>query len=435
MIIQPTKINRKLLLLALGLFVFLLAAQFLFLFATLFGFFLSLLTGAFAAIKTLLTQFPIHGSLYVWTFSVMGLFLFATPVVFRLNANTKAVMMNTAFLILALGAFEYYLGWQHAQPSQEQVPPSQQVHVDITPGFARLSDTLGYVPKANFVAETKGYLQEKVLYEATYTIDKHGQRITPSVREESNAKGLLFFGCSFTFGECLNDEEALPYLCGQQFQEQYKAYNFGFKGYGTHHSYAALDFGLVEEIVDKAPKYAIYTAIPDHVRRNVNLKFWGHHDPKYELTPEGKVRFAGYFDDQPEKESSDFKNLYGQLLEGSNIYQLFFSQQNREINSEDKELFFALTEGMREKIAQKYPDCEFHIIFWDYFDKGKREALSEELLNGLTQRNFQVHSIHEIIPEYKDHPGDYLIYPPYETHPNGKANRKVAQYIAEKIIQ
>jgi hypothetical protein len=56
------------------------------------------------------------------------------------------------------------------------------------------------------------------------------------------------FGCSFTFREGVEDREAMPYLVGEL--SKYIVYNFGFHGYGAHQMLSALEYGIVDRIVD-----------------------------------------------------------------------------------------------------------------------------------------------------------------------------------------
>jgi hypothetical protein len=72
-----------------------------------------------------------------------------------------------------------------------------------------------------------------LIYDVTYTIDADGLRIAAGLDENPHDnRCMLFFGCSFTFGEGVDDHEAMPYVAGTL--ANLRAYNFGFPGYGPH---------------------------------------------------------------------------------------------------------------------------------------------------------------------------------------------------------
>jgi hypothetical protein len=73
-------------------------------------------------------------------------------------------------------------------------------------------DVLGTAPiKKN----TGGFEHGKLIYDVTDTIDEKELRIAPPVQAVGPDGSVLFFGCSFTFGEGVRDREALPYSGGR----------------------------------------------------------------------------------------------------------------------------------------------------------------------------------------------------------------------------
>ena len=65
-----------------------------------------------------------------------------------------------------------------------------------------------------------------MLHNVTYTTESNGLRVAPPWRKNDLAGTVLFFGCSFTFGEGLNDSETLPYQVGIQSGGRYRTLNF-----------------------------------------------------------------------------------------------------------------------------------------------------------------------------------------------------------------
>src|SRR3984957_9673624 len=67
------------------------------------------------------------------------------------------------------------------------------------------------------------------IYSVNYTIDRDLLRQTLSCKKGS---AIVFFGCSFTFGEGVNDDQTLPQNFANQLDRKVRVLNLGFSGYG-----------------------------------------------------------------------------------------------------------------------------------------------------------------------------------------------------------
>jgi len=77
--------------------------------------------------------------------------------------------------------------------------------------FWMYDNDFGFKPRPNVrVTCTKQYNDGEIIYNANYTTDKLSRRLTPVDSPDQRDKFAVFFGCSFTFGDGLNDEETLP---------------------------------------------------------------------------------------------------------------------------------------------------------------------------------------------------------------------------------
>ena len=76
---------------------------------------------------------------------------------------------------------------------------------------------------------------------------------------------IWVFGCSFTHGWSINDEETFTSLLQKRYRE-YKFINFGCSGYGTIHQFLQIE-NLLKS--NKKPKLAIFTYMAFHDERNV----------------------------------------------------------------------------------------------------------------------------------------------------------------------
>jgi hypothetical protein len=110
---------------------------------------------------------------------------------------------------------------------------------------------------------------------------------------------IWIFGCSFTHGWTLNDEETYPWLLQQRWPEV-EIVNFGVSGYGTLQSLLQFQAALAER---RPPKLAIIAYASFHDQRNTLLRLrskqmvpWNKLGPISQpyawLTPTGDLHYA-----------------------------------------------------------------------------------------------------------------------------------------------
>lgn len=175
----------------------------------------------------------------------------------------------------------------------------------------RDDSVLGYAPVHGQLTPVKGFAGSQLIYDVTYTIDADGLRIAAGFDENPHDnRCMLFFGCSFTFGEGVDDHEAMPYVAGTL--ANLRAYNFGFPGYGPHQMLAAVEHGMVERIVDCRPRWIIYQALPTHVARAAGQTSWDRHGPRYALE-DGEAKYTGHFDDGRSKVGLIYTKIAAQI--------------------------------------------------------------------------------------------------------------------------
>ena len=75
--------------------------------------------------------------------------------------------------------------------------------------------------------------QEKLAYDVVYSVNEQSRRITPERGKEADS-AVLLFGCSFTFGIGVRDEETYAWKLAQALGEKYQVINLGVPSYGAH---------------------------------------------------------------------------------------------------------------------------------------------------------------------------------------------------------
>ena len=106
-------------------------------------------------------------------------------------------------------------------------------------------------------------------FKVTYTIDDAGFRVTATPPESRGEVYIL--GCSWTFGDGVEDHEPYPYLLGSDEWRDYKVRNAGCMAWGTSHALL-----MTQEILEGPvpPKMILYGWVDAHAMRNYLALDW-----------------------------------------------------------------------------------------------------------------------------------------------------------------
>ena len=99
---------------------------------------------------------------------------------------------------------------------------------------------------------------------AEYTFDRLGRRLMPE-RKSAN-KATIFVGCSYTFGDGVNDRQTLPYQY-YQYDTTQNVYNYAIDGWGPQQTLKILQKRNIRKEVLGDTVTGIYVFIEDHLRR------------------------------------------------------------------------------------------------------------------------------------------------------------------------
>jgi len=148
---------------------------------------------------------------------------------------TRVAWLYVAVVAVTLGAAEAYF-W-HADSFR--LTPSYSAKYIVR------DDVLGAAPTIGVTGRSRLLNGNEVIYDVAYTIGSDRLRVSPPVHEPV-VGSVVFFGCSYTFGEGLPDDATMPYRVGVISGGKYQIRNFGFHGYGAHQMLSALEAGVVE---------------------------------------------------------------------------------------------------------------------------------------------------------------------------------------------
>ena len=125
-------------------------------------------------------------------------------------------------------------------------------------------------------------------YDVVYSADEHGRRVVGAPRERAaDRPRLALFGCSFTFGEGLPDEETLSHRLGEHFE----VFDYAMHGYGPQQTLNLIRKGVIERELPEGKTLGLYVLYHFHLSRAV----LGAKDPWlwksafYELDEDGRL--------------------------------------------------------------------------------------------------------------------------------------------------
>lgn len=325
----------------------------------------------------------------------------------------RVVAFNLASLAL-LGAS--YLAWSHETVERIQ-------NFSAAAGLFRPDVAMGHRPDPGLHTTARMMVGDEVIYDTAYTFDADGLRVHPPEAADAPDDCVLFFGCSYTFGEGVGDNEAMPYVVGTLAQGRYRIRNFGFSGYGPHHMLAAIETGLVARVARCKPRFAVYQAHPHHVTRAAGKWWWDERGPRYVQAEDGSVRRSGNFND-PKQSRSLSSSLTHDLIDSLPML------DREQTTPEDIRLAHGIIRQAKEQLTALYPGIEFHVLYWDI---GNPHLFGP----GWFSEDITVHDLSEVIGSGKGQwpdgwEQDVLL--PRDVHPTAATHARIARYVGTSIL-
>ena len=336
-----------------------------------------------------------------------GVFFFFTA-----DAIAQSWVLFAGILFFVLGILEaYFGGWFSKRPPQ-------LLNYSISdPSYFQPHAALGYGPRKGIQVKARKNFGNQKLYDVVYSINHDGLRMGFEGGDNGRV-AALFFGCSYTFGEGVNDDETLPYVFEERSQGRFKAVNLGFHGYGPQQMLAVLENELEKPIVgDHRPGYAIYQAITPHVHRCAGRVTFEKSGPRYVLDGNGEPAFTRPFNNK-------LAGIFMSMLSRSHIARRFLTS-TAEITSADIDLFVAIVRKSAEIFGERYGGV-FYVLYWMYDKPWEIEIVSK-----LTAKGIKVIDVREFLPDHITKKEKYRI--PYDYHPNPLAYEKIAEYLLAKL--
>lgn len=108
-------------------------------------------------------------------------------------------------------------------------------------------------------------------YDVVYSVYNNGLRYVKC--DSSSADSYAFLGCSFTFGDGVNDDETLPYYFSELYNFKSNVLNLGVRGHSSNTALNILNNEIFLPFMDKKSemKHFFYSLLYDHMYRNFRV--------------------------------------------------------------------------------------------------------------------------------------------------------------------
>lgn len=356
----------------------------------------------------------------------------------KLSPFFRLLALNLASIILILGIFEAYFAKDviSAFINNRGITDTIFEGDYSRPGYYYIiNDKLrGYCAKNNIKVTSKLIKNGKVIYDVVYTINQYGLRVTPHdlkpITFNPDFKNIIFFGCSFMFGEGVNDSESLPFIFEEESQGKFKAYNFAFHGYGSHQMLRILETGFIDNIVtDRKPSIAIYQAFTGHVERSA-FKYpyvtWDIKGPRYRLNKYGRdVIFVESNRTDLYLSSKIFCQLNKSFLFKRILKRFYYKLRTHY----DIKLFVQIIKKSKEIFENKYKG-EFYMVYWDI-----DEPDTQEIILRLKNEGIKIFTVSQIFGENNILEQKYFrkLIIKGDGHPYKLTHKRIARYLLDNM--
>ncbi len=278
---------------------------------------------------------------------------------------------------------------------------------------------LGYAPRRLDRVSARRRLDGQVVYDVTYTTDALSRRVSPVADPDGRSRHALFFGCSFTFGEGVEDDETLPSQFGREAPE-YRPYNYGFCGYGPQAALSRLEQPSFRSGVAEPEGLAVFVYLAGHERRVVGsmrvVTQWGASMPSYDVDEDGRLGLEGSF-----RSSRPFRMKVFALLAESETLRLMGVDVPLRIGERDYERTARIIAAARDAYTKTFRG-RFVVVVYPTTDRRLR------ILPHLRRLGVEVVDLSRLFdPEA---PGLCL---PGDGHPSPHALRIVARILARRL--
>lgn len=340
----------------------------------------------------------------------------------NLKKNTQNFLLSFVSISIMLFMIEMACRVVLAAKSSEQILNLGNINlgqkncVYLGPNYTNVYNNdseLGIVPKPSKKFKwVKKCGEDHYIFNVSFTTDKYSRRVTPNPFKGAD-KYALFFGCSFTFGDGLNDNQTLPYFF-QSFNRQFRSYNYGFNSYTTTHMLAHLNRPDFYREINEKKGVAFYIFYNGHIERNIPSLSWGRSwEGNYLVYQKNSIKKTGIIKNKEPIKYWAFKTA--KEIAFLNLFQINYPLKLRDENLEktadiieDAYHIYTKKFGNNNFIVLVYPGSTLPLLIKHRLNTLNISIIDYTDLFTLQQSEFWIKE---------------------DGHPNEKANQRVAEVL------
>ncbi len=217
----------------------------------------------------------------------------------------------------------------------------------------------------------------EIIYDKVYTIDRFGKRQTSLPDDHPKRNFILFFGCSYTFGTGLDDDQTLPSVVGTA-AKGFQSYNFATMGDGPFDALAKVEDTDFHEQVQQEQGLIVYVFIDAHIgnriRQVIMSEYCRGHRPCYTENPDQTIKRTGSFNT-----SKPIQSYLCEVTNRSNLLRLIKRKWRQSPNEKNFKMTALAINTFFKKFKERYPmskavlliypGSSYHKSFLPYLDK------------------------------------------------------------------
>ena len=295
--------------------------------------------------------------------------------------------------------------------------------------FVVADPLMGYAPRPSVKAHIAWTRFGRVIYNADYSIDPHGHRLTKG-SEDTAAPTVVFLGDSYSFGDGLNDADTLPQRFSEVTGGKNRVINAAFSGYGPGQVLALIQSGRLLGDLSSGPRLFIYPMIDASLRRiDPNALLHRVGTPHYALVNGQLLRLGSFHSGW----AGPVVSLASKSAIVAGLRDLNLAAPSRL----DATLFGAMTQAMAQAAGRDHHG-RFLVLLWDepvWQDGGSaalrraRLQVTKAMASEMTRRGVAFVRISTLIPDYRQLQSSYVLVG--SGHPSAALNQRLAMALSD----
>lgn len=283
------------------------------------------------------------------------------------------LICNIALIIIFLFCIDYLI---YAKYKNDYIKNTE--HLEIYPPISYIDNYRSEFSPQTFTFQIKN---KKLIETYRYKYNDNYK----------NKKSIIIFGCSFAFGELLEDNQTISYKLSNITKRN--IFNFGMNACGIQHMLSLLQNEVLYKYIKQDPEYIIYVYIPDHLYRLKENIF------PAPMTTNGINLQYKLINNTLMPDKKPF-NMFSKTFIIKSLYYQFDLNRNIETKEQKYNNFILANELFLESkriLQEKYPDIKFVILNYECEDDSPENIELPFMWDVLKQEGFIIINSSDLI--------------------------------------